>query len=293
MKWYDNSFFSSLTLLILFSLLSGQAKAVGVDYTEEDKVIFERYLATVKSQKDVPVQGLIIETALFFLGTPYVGATLEKEPERLVVNLREMDCSTFVENVISLVRTVKEGNPSFESFCRNLQQLRYREGDIKDYMDRLHYTSDWIFENERKGLLKDVTKEVGGKPLSLSLSFMSTHPESYRQLKDNPDRIGKIKEKEREISARSYYFIPEADIERLRGGMQNGDIVGFVTTINGLDLSHVGIVYWKGDQLTFIHASSSAVKKVIVNEDSLSSYVKRIKSNKGVMIIRPFIQSRT
>jgi len=273
-----------MSFLLLFSVSKG--KAVELYSCEEDKAIFERYLSAMKSKAGLPTEDLIVETALFFLGTPYVGATLEKEPEGLVINLREMDCSTFVENVVSLTKTIQDGDPSFEKFCQNLQQLRYRDGVITDYTDRLHYTTDWIYENERKGLVKDVTKEIGGKPLPLSLSFMSTHPNSYKQLKGNSGRIAQVEKKEKEISARSYYYIPEAEIESLGKNMKSGDMVGFVTTINGLDLSHVGIVYWKNNELTFIHASTSAAKKVIINEDPLSSYVKRIKTNKGIMIVR-------
>ncbi|MDH6342675.1 hypothetical protein M2134_001553 [Parabacteroides sp. PM6-13] len=253
--------------------------------TPEDREIFAAYLSAMGDKRTLPLEDLIVETALFFQGTPYVGATLEKEPEGLVINLREMDCLTFVENVFSLARTLKEKNPSYETFCDHLQQLRYREGKITDYTDRLHYTSDWIYENERKGLVEDKTKAIGGEPLVLSLSFMSTHPESYKQLKGNPERMAVMAEKEKEINKRAYSYIAEEDIDRLAGGMQSGDMVGFVTSIAGLDISHVGFLYRTEGRLTFIHASSKA-KKVIVQEGTLTDYVKRIKTNKGVMIIR-------
>lgn len=274
-----------LSFLLLFSI--GELKATDLYCSEEDKAIFERYLSAMKPNAGLSTQELIIETALFFLHTPYVGATLEKEPEGLTVNLREMDCTTFVENVVSLAKTVRDGEPSFEKFCRNLRQLRYREGRITGYTARLHYTTDWIYENERKGLVRDITERVGGKPLPLNLSFMSTHPDSYRQLKDNAGRIAEIREKEKEISARScYYYIPKAEIDSLSHNIKSGDMIGFVTTINGLDLSHVGIACRENGKLTFIHASTSAAKRVIINEEPLSSYVKRIKTNKGIMIVR-------
>lgn len=275
-----------LALCLVFLGACAKGKAEERYYSPEDQAIFARYLSTMQAKKDLPTDQLIVEAALFFLGTPYVGATLEKEPEGLVINLREMDCSTFVENVISLTQTLQSEDPSFDTFCRNLQHLRYREGRITDYTDRLHYTSDWIYVNAHKGLVKDVTKEIGGKPLDLNLSFMSTHPESYKQLNGNPERIARIEAKEKEISARSYFYIPEEEIDARSREIKNGDMIGFVTTINGLDLSHVGIAYWQNDELTFIHASSSAAKQVIINKESLSAYVKRIKSNKGVMIVR-------
>ncbi|MDR2969683.1 MAG: DUF1460 domain-containing protein [Tannerellaceae bacterium] len=274
-------------LSFLFLFFTGELKATDFYYCEEDRVIFACYLSAMKPNAGLSAQELIIETALFFLHTPYVGATLEKEPEELTVNLREMDCTTFVENVISLTKTIRDGEPSFEKFCRNLQQLRYRKGKITGYTARLHYTTDWIYENERKGLIRDITKEAGGKPLPLNLSFMSEHPESYGQLKDNAGRIAEIREKEKEISARScYYYIPKTEIDSLAHNIMSGDMIGFVTTIDGLDLSHVGIAYRENGKLTFIHASTSAAKSVIINEEPLSAYVKRIKTNRGIMIVR-------
>lgn len=273
-------------LVCLFFCLFEQVIAQSVSYTEEDRAIFNRYRIAMEEKKDLPADRLLIETALFFLETPYVASTLEMEPERLVINLREMDCSTFIENVISLARTIKSDDPSWDTFCRNLQELRYREGTISDYTDRLHYTSDWIFENERKGMVKDITGEIGGKPLLLDLSFMSTHPDSYRQLKNNPDRVKEIAVKEAEINKRSYYYIPKDEIEDHASGIKDGDIIGFVTSIKGLDLSHVGIAVWKNGKLTFIHASSSSAMKVIIQPDSLIEYTQRMKSNKGIMVVR-------
>ncbi|OAV68717.1 hypothetical protein Barb6XT_00839 [Bacteroidales bacterium Barb6XT] len=282
-----NSLFTASVLLLFSSFAPFTAKGQGelLYCTDEDRAVFDRYLSAMQQKRKLPAEELLVETARFFLDTPYVAATLEKEPEGLVVNLREMDCFTFVENVICLVRTVQEKQPSFENFCRNLRTSRYREGIITDYTDRLHYTTDWIYESEQKGFLKDVTREMGGELLPLSLSFMSAHPDSYRQLKGNPARIRQTAEKEKEISSRPHYYISAAAVERSLGEMHNGDIVGFVSTVAGLDLSHVGIIYKKGEKLTFIHASS-VLKKVIVNEEPLAAYVKRMKSNKGVMIVR-------
>ena len=124
--------------------------------TDEDRAIFDRYCTQMEPKKSLPLDELMIHTALFFRGTPYVASTLEKEPEGLVVNLRELDCTTFAETVLALSCTLREENPTFENFCENLQQLRYRDGTIHDYTDRLHYMTDWFYGNERKGIVKDM-----------------------------------------------------------------------------------------------------------------------------------------
>lgn len=260
--------------------------------TQSDKGIFESYLNSVQTVDKLCSDILMDETAKFFLGVPYVGKTLEYEPERLIVNLREMDCMTFVENVLALAEASASGTPSWQTYLEKLQQIRYRDGKIEDYTSRLHYTSDWIYENEKKGLIADITKEIGGVPLAMDVSFVSTHPESYMQLQSHPEYIAVMAKKEKEINSRQYYYIPKEEIDKREAQIRTGDIVCFVTLIKGLDISHVGIVHKEGDKMTFIHASSGK-KRVIINEESLQDYVLGIKKSKGIMVLRPqFVTER-
>lgn len=275
-------------LFFLFSL-AAHAENGGentVYYTEEDRAVFDRFLREMESKKSLPVGDLTVETARFFLNRPYVSATLEKEPEGLVVNLRELDCTTLVETTFALVQTLKDPAPSFDVFCDYLRQIRYRDGVIRDYTDRLHYMTDWIYENQRKGWVRDVNREIGGQPLDLALSFMSTHPASYKQLKNCPVYVARMAAKEKEISSRSFYYLPETEIDRHASEIENGDMVCFVTTIKGLDVSHVGIICRVGEKLTFLHASTTA-RKVIINDEPLQAYVQGNKRNRGVMLVRP------
>lgn len=270
-----------LFYLFFFVTFSLSGKAQG------DETIYKRYCLIMKEKATLPTGDLMVETARFFLGTPYVAGTLEEEPERLVINLRGLDCMTLVENTLTLSWAVKYSLP-FDGYVAALKGMRYRNSDrvVLDYTDRLHYTTDWIYENEKRGYLKDVTKEIGGEPLRLDLSFMSTHPDSYKQLKENLERIAKMEAIEKKINARSYFYIPQDEINRHASQIRNGDIVCFVTTIKGLDISHVGIVCREGEKLTFIHASTTK-KQVIVNEEPLQEYVQGIKRNCGILIVRP------
>ena len=100
---------------------------------------------------------------------------------------------------------------------------------------------------------------------------MSTHPDSYRQLKGNPERIAVMAAKEQEINTRPHFYIPQDEINVHAGQIRNGDIV---------------IICREGDKLTFIHASTSR-KRVVVNEEPLQEYVQGVKRNCGIMIVRP------
>ena len=256
------------------------------EYAPEDIAVFEKYSVYIKEYSAKPLEDIIIASAKFFLETPYVAATLEKEPEQLVVNLRELDCVTFVENIYALSYTAHNGVPTFEKYCENLKNIRYRNGEISDYTDRLHYTSDWLFENQRKGLVSLLSGKSQQSPITFALNIMSSNPETYKQLKGKQALIDKIVAIEKEASSREFFYFPKDRIESARHHFHNGDMVAFVTSNKGIDISHVGLIYFDGDRLTFIHASSRE-KKVVIEKLSLQDYCIPTKSNLGIIVARP------
>lgn len=269
-------------LLVMGFTFRGMASIV---YTQEDSLIATGYFQFMQPKKNLPINQLVVETARFFLGTPYVSGTLEKEQEQLVVNLRELDCTTFVENCLALSLTLKGQTPDFLTYCNTLQSLRYRSGEVTDYIDRLHYTTDWIAENEKRNILKNITKDIGGKPLQLQVSFMSTHPDKYKQLASNPLLIPRLATVEKINNSRTHYYIPKAEIPSITKLIKDGDIICFTTSVKGLDVTHVGYALWEGGQLTFIHASTSA-HKILINSVSLADYCNSIRSNTGIIVVR-------
>jgi hypothetical protein len=223
-----------LLLIILFSCSSKtktvtetSAKAV---YIQKDKEIFEQILQQVFSRKRCLHCGIDDKSRACFIDTPYVAHTLEDEPEQLVINLRELDCTTFAESVLAISRTVKSENPSFEQFATELQNLRYRNGIMDGYPSRIHYFSDWIFENNKRNLIKDVSEEIANIPYPLKVNFMSTHPASYVQLKDST-LIPAIAKQEQEISSRQMFYIPEDKLAEFENLLQDGDIAGITTSM--------------------------------------------------------------
>ena len=84
-------------------------------YTSADKQIAEEKLKLFTPDAEMPIADLVVKIGLSFLDTPYVAATLENgADEKMVVNLRELDCTTFAENTLALARTVKNGKTDFE-----------------------------------------------------------------------------------------------------------------------------------------------------------------------------------
>jgi hypothetical protein len=272
---------------LLFILSSNVIKGQNAVYNKSDSLIYEDYIKTFSKDEKKPFSDVIINTAKYLLEKPYVASTLEvSDNEALVVNLRELDCATFVENCIALSGIIKSGSQSFDDYCDLLTYIRYRDGEVDGYASRLHYTSDWAYENEKKGILKNISGETGGQVILKTINFMSTHPQSYKHLRDNKVNIAGIKKTEDSINGRkAYTVIPTSAIPVSSKDIQNGDIVAFATSAGGLDYSHAGIAYWENEQLHFIHASSK-MKKVVIEQKTLFEYCKDSGSCTGISIFR-------
>jgi len=275
--------FQSL-ILFLFIALTLQAQE------QSDLSIFQSFMNYSKTEN---LQALkngerVAAIAKFFINSPYVGGTLEAEgPERLQVNLRGFDCTTFVEIVLALNLTIDAANQDFDNFRSKLKYIRYRDGVLNGYPSRLHYTTDWIFNNQKKGLVKIVS--TGGKSISfpLKVGYMSTHPESYLALKDNPEFVREIADQEKRINQISFKYLPKNKVEQAIGYIKTGDIIAITTNIAGLDFSHLGfaVIDEKG-QVHLLHASSSG-KKVMVSEEAISDYLADVKKHTGIIVARP------
>ena len=261
-------------------------KVEKIVYQPKDKEILEQALNSLSSESYSSMEVLTMKTGIFFLETQYAEHTLETEPEQLVVNLREMDCTTFAESCLAIARTVKSSNPGFEQFTNELKNIRYHDGRIDGYPSRLHYFSDWIYNNEQKKLIFDVSKEIANTPYPLKINFMSTHPGSYKQLTDSTDFIPLIAQQEKEISDRLMYYIPKDKIAEIEDRLTDGDIAGITTNVDRLDIQHVAILIHRGGRIHLLHASSSA-EKVVISDETLEDYLNNNKSATGIMVARP------
>ncbi len=244
-------------------------------------------LAVSRKLAGVPIGDAIVEIGKSFLGTPYLAHALEVPgDERLVVNMRGLDCVSFYENALTLARCVKLGQTTFEAYQQQLQRIRYRGGVIDGYASRLHYTSDYMYDNALRGTWKEMSKELGGEVFVNTVSFMSTHPDSYRQLKEKPELVPLIAAQEKAINERTRYFIPKAKVEAIEDRLQNGDILGTTTDFPGLDTSHTGIVVKENGVTKFMHAPLAG-KKVLISERPLHEYLAANKGQTGIMVVRP------
>lgn len=279
-------------LLAVLFLRAAQTKAQSISgqddivYTEKDAAMFADIISKYKNEADKPIGTLIPEIGRYFLGNEYVAHTLEEgDEEKLIINLAEVDCTTYAEYLFALARTLKSENQTFEQFARELKSIRYRNGIINEYPSRLHYFSEWIYNNKENGLVTTPADDIG-KAFPNKLNFMSTHPESYKHLEKNPAYIGVLRRQEREINNNHYFYIPKAEIAQKEHLLREGDIIGLTTSIEGLDISHVGVLV-KGEKgLHLLNASQSSMK-VEISEEPISAYLKPASKNTGIMVARP------
>jgi hypothetical protein len=219
-----------------------------------------------------------------FLGLPYVASTLEGNPtERLVCKFDGLDCTTLVESSVALALSKME-NENYEGYKSELTKLRYRDGIIDGYASRLHYVLDWIYENEKRGVLTDITPKIGGIPYVKEINFMTNHANLYPSLASS-DVWEKVREQENKINAREHSYIPKGDIQKAEPMLHDGDIVAFTSSVEGLDVNHMGIITKIGNRAYLLHASF-ALKKVILSNVPLAEYVASVPKHTGLIVAR-------
>ena len=236
--------------------------------------------------KNLPLGDLIIEIGHCFLHASYKTGTLEAVgKEELIVNFCQFDCFTFVENVLALAHCFVAGRISPREFRRKLKFIRYRKGVIAGYSSRLHYFIDWLHDNKKKKIIRDVSKRFGSKPRRKKINYMTTHRASYPALK-NENEFKKMLIVGKNLSRKTFCVIAKDKVERQKEKIKAGDIIAFATEQEGLDVSHVGFGIWQGKNLHLLHASSKE-GAVVISTKTLAAYLRQNKKCSGIIIARP------
>jgi hypothetical protein len=239
-------------------------------------------------REELQEDNVMLKHGLSLLGTPYVAHTLERTAqEELFTSRSELDCTTFVETVLAMSLCTKEnGTFSEEDFAEQLRKIRYRGGVLDGYASRLHYATDWINDNIRKGIIEDITATHSQDTDTIRLFFMSGHPDNYKHLKGAPGNVTRILEIEKELTGQEVRWIPKRKLpDEGFPWIKDGDIVMLATNIDGLDVSHIGIAIHRNGMLHLLHASSTE-KKVVVDKRTLRNQLAQSKHVTGIRILR-------
>ena len=181
---------------------------------------------------------------------------------------------------------LKKGKTDIEDFEKELEFIRYRDGNNTGYTSRLHYFTDWIYDNEGKGVVKDITYDIGGIPYNKNINFMTTHTKSYKQLYGNSKNISKMKDVESDMNEREMFYIPKSKVDNYYDLLKTGDIIATTTDISGLDVTHTGFIYKENGNTYFLHAYSTE-NEVVISSEQVKQYLQNNKKQTGVIVARP------
>jgi hypothetical protein len=281
-------FVLSLAFSISLQAASLPESALFVGPTKYQALI-ERGLA--ENWSALPLGERTTKVGLSLVGTPYKNYTLELDDriETPSVNMAGMDCWTFFEISLAAARALKVSeNPTPQDMLRMVELDRYRGGRCNGiFTSRLHYLEQWLYDNQSRGLVKDVTPYLpGARKLNRDMKEMSASWRSSRQLRANPALVPELARIESQLSRRGIWYVPKSKVPAAEKHLRDGDIICIVTTWPRGYTSHVGLAYRdKNGVLRFMHASKNAGEVIV--DSRLSSYLNRYRTNAGIMVARP------
>jgi Protein of unknown function (DUF1460) len=286
--------FVPLVLICSVALASQSRLPFGTVFKGQEQ--FNRLVAKAKAGnwKGLPIGERTAAAGQALVGTRYKHFTLEidNRVESPSVNFNGMDCWTFFETALGFARMLNEpeSNWSPERLLYYIELDRYRGGQCTgDYLSRLHYLEDWLYDNDRRGLVEDLTRELGGSSVPHLAREMTVNWRHYRYLAANRSLLGPLGRMEANVSSRPLYQIPKSQVAKIEPKLRSGDIIGIITRDGGrFSTAHVGLALRTSDGvLHFMHASSpSNYGRVIVDEE-LSKYLYRYRSDSGILVARP------
>ena len=256
-------------------------------HCDEDTVLINRLLDLGMNSGITDANALVEFYARQLLGTPYVAHTLEGDEEMLTINIHQLDCLTFIETLYALTRATLEGRYSWRDYAANIENIRYRGGKMGDYSTRIHYISEWIIDNHLRGNLVEITSDLPHADFMVkNIDYMTTHTDSYRQLKNDSAMVEKIRSVELRNHRFPYLKRSWLNDKAVKAALRSGDFVSLVTKTEGLDVSHNGIIIVddKGDP--YLLDASMGGGKVMLETKPLFKYLENSKTNIGIRVFR-------
>ena len=286
------------SIVLLVTVMSATAEAqlpFSTVFKGRDR--FDALVAKAKegNWKALPIGERTATVGQALVGTRYKSFTLEIDNriEAPSVNFNGLDCWTFYEVSLAFARMLNEPEENWtpEQMLHYIELDRYRGGKCTgEYLSRLHYLEDWLADNDRRGLVEDLTRSLGGTSVPHSAREMTVGWRHYRYLAANKALLGPLGQMEARVSSRPLYQIPKSRVASIEPKLRSGDIIGIISR-DGRSLystSHVGLALRGSDgALHFMHASSPRNYGKVVIDSTISSYLARYRTDSGILVARP------
>jgi hypothetical protein len=286
-----------LTLLLICSVALASESRLPFSTIFKGQDQFNRLVAKAKAGnwKALPIGERTAAVGQALVGTRYKHFTLEIDNriESPSVNFQGVDCWTFFEIALGFARMLNEPESNWtpERLLHYIELDRYRGGECTgDYLSRLHYLEDWLYDNDRRGLVEDMTRQLGGQSVPHSAREMSAGWRHYRYLAANRSLLGPLARMEANVSSRPLYEIPKSKVAGIESKLRSGDVIGIISRDRSgvYSTAHVGLALRKSDGvLHFMHASSPSNYGRVIVDDELSKYLYRYRSDSGILVARP------
>jgi Protein of unknown function (DUF1460) len=286
-----------LVLCLSSSAVWGMQTALPFDTIFRGRDKFDRLVQMAREGgwKTLPIGERTATVGRALVGTRYKSFTLEIDNriEAPSANFYGMDCWTFFEIALGFARMLNEPEINWtpESLLHYIELDRYRGGECTgEYLSRLHYLEDWLADNDRRGLVDDLTLQLGGVRVRHAAHEMTIGWKHYRYLAANPSLLRPLAQMEARVTERPLYEIPKRRVAAIESKLRTGDIIGIISRDRpgSYSTSHVGLAYRTSDGvLHFLHASSPRNYGKVVVDSRLSSYLYRYSTDTGILVGRP------
>jgi hypothetical protein len=187
----------------------------------------------------------------------------ESIPEKLVIDLRGLDCFTYLDYVEAL----RKSNSQSE-FVSNVISGRYVDRNV-DFLSRKHFFTDWAHGGDYK-LVDDVTSQISPHAKSIE--------KNLNERADGTFYLPGLPVTKRKITYISSDLIDEEVVGRLR----SGDLIGIYTNIAGLDVTHIGFFIATEHGYVLRHASSKKTSEKVVD----SPFMEYVAKTPGIVVLR-------
>lgn len=291
------------------ALVSYLALSFGPAYAHAAADPTIRQLYHTLAAKPTPMATRLDTISQRFLNQPYENNALGEGPGTRydtypLYRVDAFDCETYVDTVVALALA-----PEFKHFTQCIKQIRYADGNVS-FMTRNHFASlDWNLNNQRTGLLKDITTTLTnqkGEPAALFAETLINKPAWYQKLpadrirlphaspEKQAKRLTALRQEGKKFKAEhvSTPYIPLTALFNAEGEpnldlfdqIPNGAIIEIVRpnwdlvkqTGTHLNISHMGFVFRKNGELRFRHAS---LLKKQVSDMSLIQYLAETRTS--------------
>ena len=286
----------ALPLLLLAATVSASESRLPFGRVFKGQDQFNRLVTQARSNNwsALPIGERTAAVGQGLVGTRYKHFTLEidNRVEAPSVNFAGMDCWTFFEISLAFARMLDEPEANWtpERMLHYVELDRYRGGSCTgEYLSRLHYLEDWLADNKERGLVEDLTPQLGGTRVAHSAREMSIGWRHYRYLAANKSLLGPLARMEGRVSSRPLYQVSKNRVAGIESKLRSGDIIGIISRDRGglYSTSHVGLALRLNDGLHFMHASSPNNAGRVVVDTRLYNYLARYSTDSGILVARP------